>query len=251
MSSEIFYDRAFIRIGEKFIPLCNHGSSNCFDFSPITGREIPEKHWSVLNYPYPERFVFGKEEMKHISEVYEEISTNNRGGTRKSRYTSFEPGEFGKWILGGMRNAHTVEEYTAYGNILTVIDYNDRYRHHSVRTTQELLDKLEEMSGRSIDVSFLDNRQVYRPPSRQRGKTFDFNVLDQYFVLYSENGYFVKRSSRKFWCARGLYGIPENAKRFKSEQDAQKYLEKNSAFFRGYTFEIQCVEKGASCHERK
>lgn len=171
--------------------------------------------------------------MKHISEVYEEISTNNRGGTRKSRYTSFEPGEFGKWILGGMRNAHTVEEYTAYGNILTVIDYNDRYRHHSVRTTQELLDKLEEMSGRSIDVSFLDNRQVYRPPSRQRGKTFDFNVLDQYFVLYSENGYFVKRSSRKFWCARGLYGIPENAKRFKSEQDAQKYLERTAHFSEG------------------
>lgn len=41
MSSEIFYDRAFIRIGEKFIPICNHGSSNCFDFNPITRREIP------------------------------------------------------------------------------------------------------------------------------------------------------------------------------------------------------------------
>ena len=42
MSSEIFYDRAFIRIGEKFIPICNHGSSNCFDFNPITRRETLE-----------------------------------------------------------------------------------------------------------------------------------------------------------------------------------------------------------------
>ncbi|QQQ95131.1 hypothetical protein [Blautia pseudococcoides] len=31
MSSEIFYDKAFIRVGEKYIPIVNHGSSNCFD----------------------------------------------------------------------------------------------------------------------------------------------------------------------------------------------------------------------------
>ena len=33
MSSEIYYDRAFIKIGEEqFIPVANHGSSNTFDF---------------------------------------------------------------------------------------------------------------------------------------------------------------------------------------------------------------------------
>ena len=32
MSSEIFYDKAFIRMEEKYIPVVNHGSSNCFDF---------------------------------------------------------------------------------------------------------------------------------------------------------------------------------------------------------------------------
>jgi hypothetical protein len=246
MSSEIFYDRAFIQIGEKFIPMCNHGSSNCFEFSSVTGREVPEKHWSVLNYPYPGHFAFSKAEMKHISEVYEKISTDNRGGTRKSRYTSFEPGEFGKWILGGMRNAHTVEEYTAYGNILAVIDYNDKYHHHSVRTTQELMDKLEELKGRSIDISFWDNRQVHRPPLRKKGTPFNFDTLDRYYVLYNERGYFVKRSSRRFWFAQGISDIPANVKKFKSEQDAQKYLEQNKSFFRGYTFEIRCVEKGVA-----
>lgn len=43
MSSEIFYDKAFIRIEDRFIPIVNHGSSNCFDIS-LRGREIPEKH---------------------------------------------------------------------------------------------------------------------------------------------------------------------------------------------------------------
>ncbi|MFR1480866.1 MAG: hypothetical protein ACLSB9_36905 [Hydrogeniiclostridium mannosilyticum] len=52
MSSEIFYDKAFILVGEKYIPVVNHGSSNCFDFDS-RGREIPEKHWSVLNYLIP------------------------------------------------------------------------------------------------------------------------------------------------------------------------------------------------------
>ena len=30
MSSEIYYDRAFIRIGDRFIPVVNHGSSNAY-----------------------------------------------------------------------------------------------------------------------------------------------------------------------------------------------------------------------------
>ena len=38
MSSEIYYDRAFIRVGDRFIPVVNHGSSNCFDLTPTVGR---------------------------------------------------------------------------------------------------------------------------------------------------------------------------------------------------------------------
>lgn len=33
MSSEIFYKKAFIKVDDKFIPLPNHGSSNCFDIT--------------------------------------------------------------------------------------------------------------------------------------------------------------------------------------------------------------------------
>lgn len=57
MSSEIFYDKAFIRVGDKYIPVVNHGSSNCFEVT-ARGREIPEKYWSVLNYPHTGRLLF-------------------------------------------------------------------------------------------------------------------------------------------------------------------------------------------------
>ena len=97
MSSEIFYDKAFIRVDDRYIPVVNHGSSNCFDFDS-RGREIPEKHWSVLNYTRRDSQIFTAEEMQHIAEVYEAASMNNRGGTRKSRNRSFEEGI---WQYGG------------------------------------------------------------------------------------------------------------------------------------------------------
>ena len=70
MSSEIFYDKAFIRVDDRYIPVVNHGSSNCFDFDS-RGREISEKHWSVLNYTRRDSQIFTADEMQHIAEVYE------------------------------------------------------------------------------------------------------------------------------------------------------------------------------------
>lgn len=86
--------------------------------------------------------------MQHIAEVYEAASMGNHGGTRKSRNRSFEEGEFGRWILAGMKSAHTVEEYKKYGNTVVVIDYSDSYwRKHSVFTTEELMEKLKERAA--------------------------------------------------------------------------------------------------------
>lgn len=68
MSSEIFYDKAFIRVEEKYIPVVNHGSSNCFEFDS-RGREIPEKTWSVLNHPYMERMLFTADEITELTRM--------------------------------------------------------------------------------------------------------------------------------------------------------------------------------------
>lgn len=98
MSSEIFYAKAFLRVGDRFIPVVNHGSSNCYDFDS-RGREIPERHWSVLSYPFRGRLAFTAAEIKQIAAAFEEANTENRGGTCKSRNRAFEVGEFGRWIL--------------------------------------------------------------------------------------------------------------------------------------------------------
>lgn len=170
MSSEIYYGRAYIRVEDQFIPLANHGSSNCFCFD-WRGREVAERYWSVLNFPHRNKFLFTREEMLQVAETFEAINADNRGGIKKSRNISFEVGEFSRWILGGLQRAHTVEEYAQHGYTVQVIDYGD-YRgtfcRYPVRTTQELLEMLEKMKeAPNIGVSFADDRRI---PNLSSGK---------------------------------------------------------------------------------
>ena len=173
MSSEIYYDRAFIRVGDRFIPVVNHGSSNCFDFD-AHGREVPEKHWSVLNYTFHGRQLFTEEEIRQIAAVYEAANSDNRDGIRKSRNRSFGVGEFGRWIMNGMKTAHTVEEYRACGNTVVVVEYTEPiWKKHVVYTTEKLLDKLNDLDGNPISVSFWDDRTVTHPPTRRKKRLIE------------------------------------------------------------------------------
>lgn len=168
MSSEIFYTRGFIKVNEYIIPVANHGSSNCFEFSH-TGREIPERNWTVLNYPHRGKILHTRDDMESVARIYEEANTSNRGGTRISRNRAFDVGEFGRWIRKGVHMAKTVEEYVSWGNRIFVVDYADDRRRYPVRTTQELLEVLK-MFGDSPDlgVVFGDKRKLYRPTKAKR-----------------------------------------------------------------------------------
>ncbi len=244
MSSEILYDRAFIRVGEQYIPVVNHGSSNCFDFDR-RGREIPEKHWSVFQYPYRDKLLFSEEEIKQIAEAHEAASVNNYGGTRKSRNRAFEAGEVRRWLLNGMKSAHTVEEYRRYGNTAAVIDYDEPvWRKHFVSTTEELLEKMQELTGRRIGVTFMDDRHVTHPPVRRKGTPPDYSTLPEYYVLRSEQGYFIKRSSRHVWFTRRQTPRDSQVRKFKTETAARKYLDDNQKFLARFTFEVECVQNG-------
>ncbi len=164
MSSEIYYDRAFIKLGDGYIPMVCQGSSNCFDFSYRTGREIPEKHWQVLNCRNRRKVLFSADEIREIAVYYGEIAKD--GIINRTRYRAFTGEEFRKWILGGIRGAHTVEEYRDYNNDLYLQAYRawDDFDMIPIRTSEELLLLLSEHQGNmELNMRFLDERNVRRP----------------------------------------------------------------------------------------
>ena len=132
-------------------------------------------------------------------------------------------------------------------------EYSDRYVAMAELPSQlsftyygeeEWKEKLKELKGRNISVSFLDNRHVTHPPMRRKGQPTDFSSLPEFYVLSAVQGYFVKRSSRHIWFARNQKPTNPGIRKFKTEKAAQKYLDDNQAFFSKYAFQIECVQNG-------
>lgn len=240
MSSEIFYKKAFIKVEDKYIPLTNHGSSNCFDIN-YQGREVADKHWNVLCYPYSDRFIFTENEVREIAKCHEEANTSNRGGTKKSRYTAFEVGEFERWILAGMKSAYTVEEYTKFGNRVQIKDY-ETGRRTTVDTTQELIAGIEAAKGHSIDIGFANERDVRRPQRSFTPKIQnEFDAMECYYVLRTSDGYFMKLSRRGVWNL--VQFNKDRVRKFKSEKEALAYLKKNERRMRCFQYQVECIRK--------
>ena len=239
MSYEIYYDRAYIRVGNKFIPLVNQGSNNCWAYN-CYGRAVPEKNWQVLNWEHGGQLLFTAEEVREQATIYEE--SNERSGTcYKTRNTSFASGEFGRWIVNGMKTAYTIEEYVSFGNALSVHDYSvwEKRKDYFFRTTEEFLALLEQLQGSTaLNVHFGNSREVNRPALRRaKPQPFDHNALPEYFVLKFDLGYFVK------WLKRGSFRYTFDAtayttRKFPKEADAVKYLAKyQQRFPRPFTVE--------------
>jgi hypothetical protein len=242
MSYEIYYDRAYIRVGDRYIPMVSQGSSNCFTFNAF-GREVPEKNWQMLNWQHREQLLFTAEELRAQADIYEENHQLN-GMSFKTRNQPFAPGAFGRWIANGMKNAYTIEEYVRFGNMLYVHDYSDpttsKWEKHYFRTTEEFLALLEQLkSCMELNVSFANSREVYRPVQhRPKTSAPDRSTLPEYYVLKFELGYFVKLMQRGFKYAYN--NDPRSVRIFPTEAAAQKYLEQYRQRL-GKPFEIERV----------
>ena len=234
MSYSIYYDRAFVRVDDQFIPMVNSGSNNCFE---IRGNlQIPEKDWSVLNWKRRGRVMFSPDEIREIAREYDQYNQES-GMIHKSRYRQFEPGEFERWVINGMKRAHTVEEYRSFGNGLYVLDYSpsetSEWRKHSFSTTAELKEILSSLSAvQEIDITLSDNREVYRPVNqRSRGHSLRASDLESYYVLAGEGIsrsiqgqtiYFVKMTRRGF---QHISDRNSSAvKVFRTEREAIRYV---------------------------
>ena len=238
MSSEIYYDKAFVSVGDLFVPLVCRGSTNTYEFN-AHGREIAEWYWSVLNLPYRGRLLFTSEEIQMIAETYEGFSNGNRGGMRKSRNIAFEAGEFQHWFLAGLNNAHTIEEYRQYGNSIILTDRHAQKTTYA-STTEAFLTVLSRIGEQNAAIRFDSCRSFYHPPRVSKPSKFD--KLKQFYVLKAWSGYFVKRTRHGVMTIRTDDPTIPTVRKFRTEKAAQKYMEENAPFFSRVPFSVECVQ---------
>jgi len=251
MSYSIYYERAFIRAGDKFVPLANSGSNNCWEY--YRGRDVPEKTWNVMNWQREGQFLFSEMEIKEIARMYDTYNQES-GMIFKSRNRCFASGELERWIINGMKSAYTVEEYVSFGNSLYVLDYSasetNKWTRHPFETTEEMLNLLEKMkSSKSLEIKLRNNREVYRSKvHRSPRKPLNTRDLSEYYVLKGEvdghEAYFIKLN-RKGGFRYAVPFINGHTKPFATEKDALRYLYKYQYIFKNYKFAPEKVVNSA------
>lgn len=95
MSYQIYYDKAFIKVEEKYVPMINSGSNNCWEVN-FFGQEIPEKNWSVLNYTCRSKlysFLHRIEKNMSFEEFYAVYATDDNIDTIEQDYEYYLSGD--------------------------------------------------------------------------------------------------------------------------------------------------------------
>lgn len=242
MSSEILYDKAFIKVGDGYIPIVNQGSSNCFDFG-LNGQQIPEKHWHILNFFCRSKVLFSEQEIIELADRMENLRKEG-APIMKSRYKGFEDGELRNWVLAGMKRAFTVEEYVKCGNTILLEDLDINPHTTTVFTTAEQLLKLleEKKNAKELDISYANSRMVYRPKKKKVDKLVgkekvyvlmktDANGRERYFCRYRRKRYVLATDST----------LPF-VRLFVSEKEAQRYLQKYREQLKSLGLSVKCID---------
>jgi len=254
MSYSIYYDRAFVRVGDKFIPLANSGSNNCFEFRG--NREVPEKNWGVLNRKHAGQVMFTDAEIRELARQYDQCSQES-GMIYKSRNMAFGPGEFERWIINGMKNTYTIEEYHSFGNRFYVLDYSPedigKWVKHPFSTVEELLDILDRLgTKREISIKLENNREVRRPVKRRtRGHSLKPGDLSEYYILAGTGTNLKNNSVTMYFVKLTRYGLKYVFSRtssavrpFRTEAEAARYIKKYKerlSLFAAFKPELICA----------
>ena len=250
MGYEIIYKKAFIRIDDKFIPIIQYGSNNCWEtiWTSKGYRDCPEKNWGVWFYTregkYQSQLLFNTEQIKEIAS---DISKPNSYGEtyHKTRYTYFTQQELYNWFVNGMRLAKTVEEYLNMGNsiIFSISDYrkdgngdyltgDDRIDITEYIKSEsgllEIIEKYKHLVGIEniyFNVSF-GSRELHKPKTRRLRK--EKQEVTEAYCIKIDSRYLVKK--RRYGYSYTLNPTSQSVKLFKTEAQAQTYINKYPEF---------------------
>ena len=235
----IYYDRAFIRIDDKYIPLVRYGNGE--QYNRKSHRAL-RKNWVVLNTNKENQLLFTADEICDIAKNYELLSQRD-GFCNKVPDQRFKKGQFEKWVLWGLYHAHTIEEYVRYDNVPYILDGE---REYAVYSTESFLKIIKDLGSKQLTAKFADGCRFYRPPSPHKSNKKDLLKRDSYYVLYGKdkagNSYYFVRLRRK--CFEYTAHITDHVRPFRTEAEASKYIEKYHDKFGKVNFSPLEVRKG-------
>jgi len=229
MSYELIYDKQFVKIEDKFIPMVLIGSSNLFEYSGARVRD-----WSKLSIGDSSQILYTENELLSYA--------NNIRDDYKKRYTDYNDKSFGYFsaiAIGGkgthnttfgmfkgifktgIKKALTFEQLSEVGvGIVVTNTYNktdiSNYVSERVTTKEELLSYVAECNERFKDVNVYatiefrgmlkDSPKWIRKryfPRVQKEKTLI--EVDKYYTIKIDYDYFVKRTRNGYRFSRTPY----------------------------------------------
>lgn len=114
---------------------------------------------------------------------------------------------------------------------MTVVDYDrDYWQRHCVSTTEELLDKIKELSGHSITVSFWTTAMLPTRPCGARN-AFDFGTLPEFMCCGQRRGICEAEQPKDLVCKVSKAEITDDSE-VQDRKAAQDYLDSNQNSFR-------------------
>lgn len=235
MSYEIVYNKQFLKIDGKIIPLVLHGSNNCYE--PLTNRrERRERNWNPFYIGNNKQIALTETDLIKMAESLCD------GGEYQDHFM-----QNGKWVddkglirffQNGIKNAKTIEElrkdyffmgvygyfsvWKGIGNIIknrVGINSSDGLRIF-LEVAQDRLDNRAEKEEIYICLKYYNEKFESRVKPERKAK----EQLTDYFAIKVGNrdSYLVKQTSRRIRHT----SLCNLTKQFKTEKEANKYVEK-------------------------
>lgn len=235
MSYEIVYNKQFLKIDEKIIPLVLQGSNNCYE--PLAnGRQRRIRNW------HPIYIGSNKQPALTETELISMVESLCDGGEYQEHFV-----QNGKWVddkglirffQNGIKNAKTIEELKEDYFFMGMNGYFSVWNEMNniiencveIKSSDDLMNFLETAQNR------LDNRtekeviyicleyynENFEPRVKLERKSKEH--LTDYFAIKVGNrdSYLVKQTSRRI-----IYtSLCNFTKQFKTEKEADKYIKK-------------------------
>jgi len=245
MSYGIIYDKQFVKVGKEFLPMVYSGDNNCYEVGRNGGCGRRSRSWYNQSYmTVGKHFASAEEIIKRAEETAEGmVYSGTKIGSKFPDVNGIVT-----FYKGAIKRALTVEQLAECGIevliFVYVYDWEETTKKTGkvnkyvyAKTTDELLNGVTELEeyykGTKLNITFslscAEERQMKKVRAKyfpkKMGGSFDWNSLEQYFILYKANhGYFVNRTK---WKIRYSYYIQGRIRKFKSQKQAENYATKN------------------------